>query len=536
MRICSTASRWRLVAATFMTGLAVTLTGCAAPAVVGSPHTGATPDAAVVPPGLERFYAQQLAWGSCTGYQPKDVPEPSFGAVNLECTRMEVPLDYAKPGGRTAQIAVMRKKATGVKIGSLVMNPGGPGGSGLINLAQGTGLYGLNAVSQRFDLVEFDPRGVGASTPAILCRTDADLAALEAAPPPGPGADPVAEAEKDHQDYVAKCVQNSGGVDVLANMGTRDVARDLDVLRAVLGDRKLTFLGKSYGTLIGATYAEAFPANVRALVLDGAVDPAQGVADDLVAQQAGFQKTFEVYAADCARNPACPLGTDPSQATARFQQLTRPLLTQPLQVGSRQVGFYDVVTATSTTMYNPVNWPVLTVGLAGLTGQPGGDPSMILLLVGDSFGRTSTGGHDREGDVLTAVRCVDYDRITDRAQAADLDRRARAAVPFKDDGSPVIGALDACAFWPAPPTRLPHVPNAAGLPATVVVSTTADPATPYESGVALAKDLGSSLVTYKGARHTISLDLDSCIDNAVSSYLIDLVAPPANLTCEPQAT
>ncbi|MGE3660382.1 MAG: alpha/beta hydrolase [Pseudonocardia sp.] len=470
-----------------------------------------------VPPGLERFYTQQLTWGPCDAFATAPADAEVYGDASLECARLEVPLDYAAPDGRTAQVAVLRHATDQRKIGSLVVNPGGPGGSGTQLAAYLAGTFGDGP----FDLVGFDPRGIGASTPKLDCLTDAAALEYRADLDVDPSPAGVAAAEAETRDYIAACAQRSGGLDVLANSGTRDVARDLDVLRAALGDRKLTYLGYSYGTFIGSTYAEMFPGNVRALVLDGAVDPAQPSDAETVAQLAGFQAAFEVYAADCAKAADCPLGTDPAAATAAFQDLTRPLVIAPVPASAgRTLGYNDAVTAVISALYDPRSWPGLTDGLADLKRGDGA----ALLALADAY-------HELDTDVLTIVRCVDDDRITDRTQAAALYQRLAVAAPFADPGTPVVGALDTCGLWPVPPTSSRHVPHAEGLPTVLVVSTTGDPATPYAAGVALADALDARLLTVEGTRHgAVGLGW-SCVDDAAADYLVDLTLPAEGTRC-----
>jgi pimeloyl-ACP methyl ester carboxylesterase len=340
----------------------------------------------------------------------------------------------------------------------------------------------------------------------------------------------VAGAEAKAQLRARHCVERSGGADVLANAGTRDVARDMDVLRAALGDPKLTYLGFSYGTRIGSTYAEMFPGNVRALVLDGAIDPAQDVAAKVVAQNAGFQQAFQVYAADCARQPDCPLGSDPDRATEMFQALTRPLLERPAPVAEddRRLSYRDAMTAVSGSLYRRRSWPKLTEGLAALRD---GDGTILLAKADDREGRASDGTYDNGKDAQLVVNCVDRDRITDRIAAAELDRRIQKAAPFRDPGRGASGALDTCAFLPVPATSRPHLPTAIGLPPILVISTTGDPATPYQAGVELARSLHGGLLTVEGTEHTAAAHGNACVDDIVSAYLVELTLPAPRTRC-----
>jgi pimeloyl-ACP methyl ester carboxylesterase len=533
-RRCATAPRWHavavparlrsttLVAALCSAGLL--LVACA------QSTTGAAGPHGPDPTELSRFYEQKLSWGPCADFATSASDRPTFSDPKFDCARLEVPLDYAAPGGPTAQLAILRQRATGERIGSLLVNPGGPGSSGASAAASLSGRIGQGQLSQRFDLVGFDPRGVGASTPTIDCLNDAEWEAERADLDVDPSPAGVEQTESENRQYAQRCAQRSGGDPVLANVGTRDVVRDVDILRAALGDQKLTYLGYSYGTRIGSAYAEAFPQNVRALVLDGALDPTQTTADRTVKQNAGFQQAFDAYAADCAQRPDCPLGTDPAKATAAFQALTRPLIDAPVRAenGTRTLSYPDAVTGTIQALYLSQLWPALSRGLSLLAS---GDGTILLRLADLYNGRGPDGHYGNDIEAFVVISCVDEERITDRAQQADLIRRANEAAPFRDDGRGVVAALDPCAFWPVPPTSQPHVPQVQGLPPTLIISTTGDPATPYQAGVDLAKALNGSLLTYEGTQHTVALQGVPCVDDAVTKYLVDGTLPPPGTVC-----
>ncbi|MEJ3653387.1 alpha/beta fold hydrolase [Actinomycetes bacterium KLBMP 9759] len=488
-----------------------------------APRSDAGP--AVVPVGLERFYAQTLDWGPCTGFAMTEEERAEYREPSFECARLDVPLDYAAPAGRLASIAVMRVRTTSAeRIGSLVLNPGGPGGSGLAFVADWAG---ERLGGGPFDVVGFDPRGVGASTPQLSCATPEERDAERADTDMDPSPAGVAQTEAESRRYAERCIELSGGLDVLANAGTRDVVRDLDVLRAVLGDRALTYAGFSYGTRIGALYAEAFPGNVRAMVLDGAVDPAQSAADSSLAQTAGFQRAFDAFAAECAAWPSCPLGADPAAATAAFQRLTRPLITTPVGVGTRTLTYSDAVSAVIGSMYSSTDWPRLADALAALVAGDGAP----LLQIADEWEDYANGGYERPDGPLQVVNCLDGDLITDRAVIADVAVKELAAAPFADPGSGPVAALGACAFLPVTPTNTPHELRVDGLPPTLVVSTTGDAATPYDDGVALAAALKGALLTVEADQHTAFLT-NACVDEIVVRYLADLELPAAGARCE----
>nr|WP_235949232.1 alpha/beta hydrolase [Nocardia terrae] len=478
---------------------------------------------ATAPVGLDSFYKQQLTWGSCQDYSTGGDELPK----GAECTRVTVPVDYANPNGATAKIALSRIKATGNKIGSLLFNPGGPGVGGLSMVGQGDN----TKLAERFDRIGFDPRGTGMSQPAIKCMTDAEDDAQRAEPNKDNSPAGIAAQEAENKDFANKCVDRTGK-DFLAHVGTREVVQDMDVIRGVLGDAKLTYLGYSYGTRLGYSYAEKFPDHVRALVLDGALKPDQDPIKESLGQAASFQKVFDSYAADCASKEKtnCPIGDDPAQATARFRALVLPLWDKAVPTSDgRGLPYGDAMTGTQQALYSVRLWNALTKGLRELA-QGSGDTLQALADLYD--GRQDNGTYDNSSDAFSAIRCVDDPPITDRAVAAQLDADARKAAPFRDDGHGSNAApLDSCAFWPVPNTSSPHKLSIQGLPKTVVVSTTDDPATPYQSGVDLAQQLGASLITFKGTQHTVSLQGKACVDDPVISYLIDLKEPAAGLTC-----
>ncbi|MFC4950630.1 alpha/beta hydrolase [Pseudonocardia sp. GCM10023141] len=508
--------------------LVVALCSAAAVVVSCSQPTVAGAGGGAAPPDLQSFYSQKLSWGPCEPFALSENDKQAYADAKFDCAKLTVPLDYATPTGKTAQIGVLRQKATGQKIGSLLFNPGGPGGSGMSLVTSLSPGLAAGPLAQRFDLVGFDPRGVGASTPTIDCLNDAEWAVERTQDDVDPSPAGVAKTEQEAKDYDQHCVERSGGTEVLANVGTRDVVKDVDILRAVLGDQKLSYVGFSYGTRIGSEYAEAFPQNVRALVLDGALDPTETTIDRTVKQNAGFQQAFDAYAADCAKQANCPLGTDPAKATAAFQALSRPLIDKPLAVGNRSLSYSDAVTGTIQALYAKDFWPVLSRGISGLAT---GDGRILMALADLYYDRGQDGVYGNSNEAFVSISCVDEERITDRAVAKDLQEKANAAAPFRDSGRGAVAALDQCAFWPVPPTSQPHVPHPQGLPPTLVVSTTGDPATPYQAGVDLAKALGGGLITYEGTQHTVALQGKACVDDAVNAYLIDLKEPPAGLRC-----
>ncbi|MBA0048486.1 alpha/beta hydrolase [Mycobacteroides sp. LB1] len=465
-----------------------------------------------------------LNWGECGEFVPENQTVPA----STQCSELEVPVDYANPDGAKARLAIIKYPAKGNKIGSLLMNPGGPGQSG-IEAAIEIVKHAPKEIRERFDFIGFDPRGVGSSTPAIECNTDADVDRMRAQNDTDYSPEGVARMEQDSKDFVKRCLDKVGK-EFLANVGTVNVAKDMDRMREALGDDKLTYLGYSYGTRIGTTYAEQFPQNVRALILDGVIDPNADPTQADIDQIAGFQKAFDNYAADCTKNPTCPLGTDPAQTTARYRAMVDPLVEHPVKTrDGRGLSHADAIIGTIMVMYSPTLWDTFTKALRELS-EGRGD---ILQLLSDAYMKRDDEGHySHAQDAQTAINCVDEPPQTDRAKAIEKDRRIREVAPFQDYGTFTGNApLGVCAFWPVPATSKPHPINVPGLPKLLVVSTTYDPATPYQAGVELAKQLGGGLLTYDGTKHTIVFDGNQCVDQAAQDYLIKVTTPAEGTRC-----
>ncbi|MEU0495770.1 alpha/beta hydrolase [Mycobacterium sp. NPDC006124] len=485
-----------------------------------------SPVAAASPEGSPTLqYGQPPVWGSCAGFIGSATALPT-----ARCGMVSVPVDYAKPEGPQAQLAVIRVPATGDRIGALMVNPGGPGASAVTAVAAMAVGFGDDEVTRRFDLVGFDPRGVGHSTPAVRCRSDAEFDAFRRESLTDYSPAGVARIEQIYQQVARECVARTG-LDFLANVGTASTARDMDVVRAALGENQINYLGYSYGTELGAKYAELFGDRVRTMTLDGAVDPGADPVSENVRQLAGFQTAFDDYAADCARSVDCPLGQDPTQFVARYHQLVDPLVRQPGRTSDpRGLGYQDAITGTVNALYTQRYWKFLTSGLLGL--QRGTDAGDLLLLADDYQQRDSAGHYTNQQDAFTAIRCVDSPYPTDPAVWAEADRQGRAAAPFMSYGEFTgIAPRDACAMWPVPPTSAPYAATSPGPGKVVVVSTTHDPATPYQAGVDLAREMDASLITFDGTQHTVVFNGDACVDSAVVRFLVDLVPPATDLRC-----
>ena len=470
---------------------------------------------------------QPVVWGTCRpsgGGGGEALPIPA----GAQCGKIAVPVDYDDPNGDTAMLALVRFPATGDRIGSLIINPGGPGESG-IEAAAGI-VDGLpQSVRERFDLVGFDPRGVASSAPALWCNSDADNDRLRADPMVDYSPQGVARIEGLTKEFVARCVDKMG-TEFLSNVGTVNVAKDLDMLRAAVGDDKLNYLGYSYGTRIGAAYAEAYPDKVRAMILDGAVDPNADPIQADIDQAEAFQKAFDDYAADCANDISCPLGSDPAKAVAAYRDLVDPLVDRPMPTRDpRGLSYSDAIVGTIMALYSPNLWRHLTQGLTEMTKGRGD----TMLALADMYMRRDPQGHYTNAtDARIAINCVDQPPVTDRAKVVEEDRRLREVAPFMSYGEFTGNApMSTCAFWPVQPTSTPHAVSAPGLGPVLVISSTGDPATPYQAGVDLAKQLRGGLLTFNGTQHTVAFQGEQCVDDYAAQYLIDLKLPPDGATC-----
>ncbi|PEG34655.1 alpha/beta hydrolase [Mycolicibacterium agri] len=484
------------------------------------------PPASATPEGraTER-YGEPPVWGGCERFVADTSKIPA-----AQCGTVSVPVDYANPEGPQAELAVIKVPATGDRIGVLMVNPGGPGASAVDTVAGMGAALADTEIGRRFDLVGFDPRGVGHSTPELRCRTDAEFDAYRRQPNADYSPAGVAHIESLYRQFAQWCTERMG-TEFLANVGTANTAKDMDVVRAALGENLINYLGFSYGTELGAAYAEAYPDRIRAMVLDGAVDPSLDPIEENLRQLAGFQRAFEDYAADCASAPGCPLGDDPAKWVDRYHELVDPLVTQPAKTDDpRGLSYSDAITGTVNALYSRQFWKFLTSGLLGL--QRGTDPGDLLLLADDYLGRDDQGHYSNKQDAFYAIRCVNAPFPTDPAVWAAADQRAREVAPFLSYGSFTgFAPRDVCAMWPVPPSSTPHPAVSPGPDKVVVVSTTHDPATPYEAGVELAKQMGARLITFEGTQHTVVFNGDACVDTAVVRFLVDLVAPPEGLHC-----
>src|SRR5262245_24488133 len=447
-----------------------------------------------------------------------------------ECGAVEVPLRYDDPSAGTVKLALTRHPATdqSTRIGSLFVNPGGPGGSGIESV------HFLveelpEDIRARFDLVGFDPRGVGQST-AVDCMGDqAKDAEADLDPTPDTPAEITALTDR-VAETAAACAKAQG--DLLPYVGTENAARDLDRLRQAVGDDQLTYLGYSYGTILGATYAALFPDNVRAIVVDGQVDPTPGV--DRSGEQHGgnygdqdFKQAYTRFAAACAAATGCSAGPD-AQALldqVRAQVEAAPMAAPTIEAEDGRklsIGLFE--TGVASALYDTASWPFLSVGLRDAAN---GDGSALIRLADNLNRRKADGTWENLFDAFRAISCADFPA---RPSAADVTASYTAIMGTGED-VPANVANPACQGWEATADPLPVVTKAATEHPILVLGTKGDPATPYANAAAMASSLGNAVeLTWEGDGHT-AFPKTKCVNEAVGRYLTDLVAPTAGTDC-----
>ncbi|HET6562937.1 MAG TPA: alpha/beta hydrolase [Marmoricola sp.] len=464
------------------------------------------------PAKLERFYEQEIRWRECR--------------ATMECAEMQVPLDYAEPGGDRVTLALLRVPATHAdhRIGSLVVNPGGPGASGVEYAARADVYFG-NELRAAFDIVGFDPRGVGASTP-VDCVTDAQLDTFIASDP-GPETLPEARmSDALMRDFGNGCLELSG--DLARHMSTEEAARDIDVLRAVLGQERLAFFGASYGTFLGATYADLFPERVGRMVLDGAVDPSLGSVQQALIQAQGFEVALRAYVEHCVEEDDCYLGGSADEGMRTIQELLERVDAQPIPGDSERALTRGWATlGIWAPLYAEQNWHLLDTALSQALDGNG----RALLALADAYvSRGPEGYVDNSVEALHAVNCLDRDDAITSKQALRL-------VPSFLEASPTFGrtfafGLSSCHSWPVHTGKGPVELTAPGAAPILVVGTSRDPATPLAWAEALASTLSSGvLVRRDGDGHTGYGSGNDCVDEAVEKYLVSGDVPDGDVDC-----
>ncbi|MEU7095613.1 alpha/beta hydrolase [Kitasatospora aureofaciens] len=467
---------------------------------------------------LAPYYAQRPTWQPCDG--------------GFECTTFRVPMDYDRPGDgdltlSAARAAVEAAGSGDPRVGSLLLNPGGPGGSAIEYLEAVARTYD-RAVRARYDLVGLDPRGVGRSNP-VSClsgdRMDAFTSA-DLAPGDQRAIDALVAADK---EFAEGCRKQAGPV--LGHLSTVEAARDMDVLRALLGDERLNFVGKSYGTFLGATYAGLFPSRVGRVVLDGAMDPALDSVTGNRTQAGGFETAWAAFAKDCAKREDCPFGRTEQQVGEQLTALLAAVHANPLRSSDhgRRLTGSQATTGVVQALYAEFLWPELRTALSDAKA---GDGTGLLKLSDAYYGREADGSYPNMMFANAAVNCLDLPAPFRSPE--DVQR----AVPDFERASPHFGRDIAwmaltCAYWPVRATGAAHTIRAAGAAPIVVVGTTRDPATPYDWARSLAGQLESGrLLTYDGDGHTAYGRRSTCVDGAVNRFLLTGEAPEQDRRCD----
>lgn len=447
----------------------------------------------------------------------------------FQCASIAVPVDWDKPDGDTFQLALIRK-FTNNAIGSLVLNPGGPGSSGVDFLANNWEDIGTPELRKAYSFVSFDPRGVSRSS-GVSCLNNRDTDELLYGTNDAEigSAEEIKLLREDLDRFVSACVENTG--DILGEIDTVSAAKDLDVIRAALGESKLDYLGFSYGTFLGTTYAALFPDKVGRFVLDGAVDPRVSDAQQSINQLAGFDLALNNYLTDCVENDIdCPFPGGVASAKAKVKDFLLSMETKTMKTDSdRKLTISSTTTGLILAMYSDSYWPYLT---QAFTDAFDGDGTMFLRLADVYNDRQPDGSYS--GNTLEAniaINCLDSRASAKPADMAKQNKRLLAV-------SPILGrywqngALT-CENWPFPVAEHPESYAAEGAPTIFVIGTTGDPATPFQQSVDLAREVLNDgfLITYRGEGHTAYGRSNECVSSAVDGFLIDGKIPSKEPVC-----
>ena len=516
----------RAVVPAILAALSLVLTGCSSftDSLAGESTPTATTTTEAAPEVAE------IEWTDCDEQIQPLIADQQGSDRNLafECGRTEVPISYDEPRGATLPLFLVRVVMAGQtdRIGSLVVNPGGPGSSGA-DAAIGLALTLPEEVLARFDLVGFDPRGVGLSTP-VECVPDELKDRMVASEPRPTTPEQLDAAFALSQELADGCSEEYG--DALGTFNTVDTARDMEQLRQSLGDEQLTYLGYSYGTTLGSTYAELYPDKVRAMVLDAAVDPDADRLADAEEGAKGLEAGFDAFAANCtALIAGCPIGAEPrqfveallGQAAANWIPSSEPDADGAIRTASPGL----VITAIQAALYDTASWPQLAQALAAAQQ---GDSKGLFSLADNYSGRLEDGSYSNLFDANIAVNCADTEETFDEAQLRELAVDWNSKYPLFGAGS--AAGLYTCTVWDAERTPLPER-DAEGSAPILVVGNSGDPVTPLPGAVDLAEDLDNGvLLTWQGQGHT-AYPKTACVSYAVDRYLIDLTAPMDGLTC-----
>ncbi|MDN5744295.1 MAG: alpha/beta hydrolase [Nocardioidaceae bacterium] len=462
---------------------------------------------------LEQLYDQKITWSGC---------------AENECGTLEVPIDYQDLSQGTIKLALEKAAATGDSIGSLVVNPGGPGAPGT-DMATQAGDYFPATLLNSFDIIGFDPRGTGDSSP-VDCLTDDEVDEWLATDPDPDDQAEVDRSQDESDNFWAGCESKSGKV--AAHLSTVEAARDMDVLRAALDEDKLDYLGFSYGTRLGATYAELYPEKTGRLVLDGAIDPSLSSRDGALSQAKGFETALRSYVKNCVDGGDCFLGDTVDAGVKKIKEVIDSTDQKPLPTSDPEgrevtegLAFYGLI----LPLYSKTNWPLLDQALKEALDQKTGD---TLLRLADFYASRESGSFtDNSIEAISVINCLDDPwSITPDKVPANFKEFEKASPTF---GKVFAWGLTGCDGIPFTSTDEPDLKiDGSGAAPIIVLGTTRDPATPYEEAVAMAKQLESGvLVSRDGDGHTAYNQGNQCIDDAVEGYLIDGDVPKDGLKC-----
>jgi pimeloyl-ACP methyl ester carboxylesterase len=478
--------------------------------------------------------SQQLEWQKCPAPSEAQgggtAPSPLPGGIAWECSFMDAPLDYGEPDGDTIELALIRATARDAdnRIGSLIFNFGGPGGSGVSTLPVAATDYAT--LHTRYDLVSFDPRGVGRSA-GVDCVGDRQLDAYFAQ-----DATPDNAAEEETftdglETFADGCEKNSDNV--LPHVGTVNAARDMDLMRQVLGDDKLHYFGISYGTELGGVYAHLFPKNVGRAVFDAAVDPTRTAEQGSLGQTKGFQLALTNFTKDCvARGDACLIpGSSPQEIQDWINALLVKLDKNPIPgIGDRMLTQSHATNGIAQALYSKEYWELLE---QGLDEADGGNGALLLALSDAMNGRNENGQYSNLQAANMAINCVD-------TKARYSLEQTKAKLPEFRKASPVFGdflgwGLMSCSQWPVPGHWSTPDVSAPGAAPIVVIGNTGDPATPYEGAKKMADELGKGVgieLTYRGQGHGAYNSGSTCVQRAVNTYLLEGRPPATGTVCQ----
>mgnify|MGYP002719240637 CR=1 FL=1 len=486
--------------------IALTLTACGGGASKPAPadSSSASAPAAASNEELKSFYEQKIDWKKCDDF---------------ECGELTVPLNYEKPDEGSITLALIRAKATEKSERSLVVNPGGPGGSGVNMVKDSATVMFSRTLRQNYDIVGFDPRGVGQST-SVNCFTDEDRdQQMSDSRMPNNDDQSVDEIKKAAEADVVKCKQKTKPEELLSQITTPNSAHDMDILRAALGEEKLDYLGYSYGTKLGAQYLSMFPGNAGRMVLDAAMDPSLGIEEVALDQAKSFEESLDHYLESCAQQTNCWFDGDVADGRKKLTYWINEWDAKPLKIDDgRQLTGAAAFEAILLPMYEPAAHEMLTEALNLAIKQK--DPSGLVFLWDLSNDREMDGTYrTNSSEAFRAYNCMDYKlpELTEESRQESRKKFAKEA-PFYGEA---LSESDGCAGWPnAGAAAQDRFTVSDEIPPVLVVGTKHDPATPYHWAESLQKQLpGSTLLTWDGWGHTAYGRSNMCVTAGVDKYL-----------------